>query len=113
MSDDSIREYPEWIVPHADHGDPDCCGLIFPDVRADEADLVCNECGFVLQTVPLADVDRAMLEMSAGEMCSAACSHCGMLNVFLGFSAMLAFTCRHCGAGVQVRRRYSHRRRIR
>ena len=95
------REYPKWIVPHSEHGNADCCGLILPDVRGDEAHLVCNECGAVLRSVPLADMNTAMLEMSAGEMCSATCTHCGIVNIFAGFSAMLAFTCRHVETPVQ------------
>jgi hypothetical protein len=43
-----MREPPEFIVPHSEYGDPECCGLILAHVRGDEADLVCNECGKVM-----------------------------------------------------------------
>ena len=28
-----MREYPAFIVPHADYGDPECPGLVFAVVR--------------------------------------------------------------------------------
>jgi hypothetical protein len=58
MSD--IPDYP-WIpppailVPHADYGDSKCPGLILPEIKGDQADLVCNDCGAVICTVPAAE----------------------------------------------------------
>lgn len=98
------REIPI-IVPHSDHGDPECCGCIFPVVRGDEADLVCNECDVVIRTVSASEAQRVLLEMASGEVCSETCPSCGTLNLFPGFSAMEAYTCRHCGEGVVVQRR--------
>jgi hypothetical protein len=43
-------------VPHADYGDQECCGIIMPVERGDQADLVCKECGAVIGSVA---VDRA------------------------------------------------------
>jgi hypothetical protein len=96
-----MREYPAFIVPHADHGDPDCPGLIMVDCRGDVADLVCNECGIVFRTLPASEADAALAEMASTEMCSATCPKCGELNIFPGFSAMEAYVCRQCGSGVR------------
>src|ERR1035438_5793132 len=50
-------------LPHSDFGDPECCGCLNGVIRGDQADIVCNECGTVLRTVPApkrwADADRA------------------------------------------------------
>src|SRR3954447_26557329 len=85
----AIREYPKYIIPHADHGDPECPGLIMADIRGDTAELVCNDCGAVLSTVPAAEAESKLAEMASGELCSATCPHCGQLNMFPGFSVML------------------------
>jgi hypothetical protein len=96
-------EYPEYILPHSDFGDPECCGLFFPRERGDVADLRCNECGFVLKTVPLADLRRTQDELQLSlEVASEQCPHCGAVDLFPGFSRMLAYTCRHCGEPVKV-----------
>jgi hypothetical protein len=94
------------LVPHSDAGDPDCCGCIVPDIRGDVADLVCNECGLVMnQDVAVNDVNKCLLELApVREATSAHCPYCGALNVFPRFSAMCAFTCRECGQGVLVER---------
>jgi hypothetical protein len=31
------REYPEYILPHAEFGDPECCGLLFGVESGDDA----------------------------------------------------------------------------
>lgn len=53
-------EYPEYVLPHSDFGDPDCCGLFFPVERGDRADVTCNGCRLVLNSVPVADVRRTV-----------------------------------------------------
>jgi transcription initiation factor TFIIIB Brf1 subunit/transcription initiation factor TFIIB len=93
---------PAILVPHSDHGNPECCGLILAKVRGDQADLVCNECGAVIRTVPASDAEQTLAQMASGEICSATCPICGELNIFQGFSVMLAYTCRHCGEGIEV-----------
>jgi uncharacterized protein (DUF983 family) len=45
-------------------------------------------------------------------MCSETCPNCGEVNVFPGFSAMEAFTCRSCGEGVQVHTAHAMKARI-
>jgi hypothetical protein len=99
-----MREPPEFIVPHSDYGDPECCGLIFAEIRGEEADLVCNECGIVIRTVAAGEADKVLLEMSLEQgFASEMCPHCGQVNLIPGFSEMIAFTCRYCGRAVDVR----------
>jgi hypothetical protein len=100
---EAAREIPI-IVPHSDHGDPECCGCLFPMVREDRADIVCNECDVVVRTVPVAEAHQTLPDMASGEVCCEICPNCGALNVFPGFSAMEAYTCRHCGTGMVVQR---------
>ena len=70
-------------------------------IRGDQADIVCNECGTVLRTVPAANVWQTLTELEiALEVASEMCPHCGSVNLFPGFSKMLAFTCRQCGKAV-------------
>lgn len=97
------RTYPVAIVPHADHGDVECCGCLFPVIRGNVADLVCNECGAVVRTVPAAEAEQTLLQMAmTGGVCSETCPHCTALNAFTGFSAMEAYICCECGLGVRV-----------
>ena len=92
------------IIPHEWLGAVDCCGCIIPVIRGDEADLVCNECGGVVRTVPNNKLQQTLERLAASEdMTSAICSHCGALNVFPGFSAIEAFICSECGEGVAVK----------
>jgi hypothetical protein len=95
---------PAILVPHADHGDPECFGLILPEVKGDTAFLTCNDCGAVIRSVPAGDAEQELAKMASGEMCSETCPHCGELNIFQGFSSMEAYICRHCGEGVRVER---------
>ena len=53
------------IVPHSDHGDEECCGCLYPVERGDLADLVCNECGALIQTVPIGEVEPTLLRSRA------------------------------------------------
>ena len=98
------REYPAYIVPHSDHGDPECCGLIMIETEGGTARLVCNECGatFLRPTSP-ASAERKLQKMEAEQpSCSARCPHCGHLNEFTGMDKILLYTCESCGASVQV-----------
>src|SRR5256885_1252353 len=87
------------IVPHESLG-ADCCGCIVAVTRADETDLVCNECDALIRTVPASEAEQALAQLApSDEICTGRCPHCGALNVFPGFSSMEAFTCRECGEG--------------
>ena len=80
-------------------------GCLVVRTREDQAQIVCNECGGLIQTVPIGDVEAAMLELAQTEtVCSAGCTHCGALNIFPGMSAIMAFICHECGEGVEVPR---------
>lgn len=93
------------IVPHENVADVDCCGCLIVRTRADQADIVCNECGAVIQTVAIEDAETVMLELSQTDIvCTARCPHCGALNIFPGMSGIEAFICRECGQGVDVSR---------
>jgi hypothetical protein len=70
-------------------------------VRGDQAEITCNECGAVVRTVPVEQAPAVMVRLAAsGEICSARCTHCVALNTFPGFSAIDAFICSECGEGV-------------
>ena len=91
----------ETTLPHSDFGDPECCGCLNGVIRGDQADIVCNECGTVLRTVPAANVGQTITELEITlDVASEMCPHCGSVNLFPGFSKMLAFTCRQCGKAV-------------
>jgi hypothetical protein len=91
------------IIPHESTG-ADCCGCLIVQVRGDRADIICNECGIVVRTVPADRAAGVLVEMASGEICTARCTHCGALNTFPGFSAIEAFICSECGEGVAVPR---------
>ena len=91
----------ETTLPHSEFGDPECCGCLSGVIRGDQADIVCNECGTVLRTVPAANVGQTLTELEITlDVASAMCPHCGLVNLFPGFSKMLAFTCQQCGKAV-------------
>jgi hypothetical protein len=91
----------ETTLPHSDFGDPECCGCLNGVIRGDQADIVWNECGAVLRTVPVANVGQTLTELELTlEVASEVCPHCGWVNLFPGLSRMLAFSCRHCGKAV-------------
>ena len=98
-----LWEYPEYILPHSEFGDPECCGLLFPVERGDLADITCNECGKIFRTVRVGDLWRALDEMELSlAVASEKCPHCGAVNLFPGFSRMLAYICRECRKSVRV-----------
>jgi len=48
-------------------------------------------------------LQRTLDEMELSlEMCSAICPHCGKVNIFPGFSEMIAYTCQRCGRAVVI-----------
>jgi len=76
-----------------------------PVERGAQTDLVCNECGAVIATVPADEAEPTLLRMAMSEgVCTETCPHCGDVNVFTGFSSMDAYMCCHCGRGVVVQR---------
>ena len=68
----------ETTLPDSGFGDPECCGCLNGVIRGDQADIVCNECGTVLRTVPVANVGRTLTELELKlEVASEMCPHCG------------------------------------
>jgi hypothetical protein len=89
------------IVTHQNLG-VDCPGCLYVRIEGEMADIVCNECEAVIRTVPLADVERIVLELDATDaICSAVCTHCGAVNTFPGWTSIEAFVSA-CGEGVTV-----------
>jgi hypothetical protein len=89
-------------LPHQLFGEPDCCGCLNGMVRADYAEIICNECEAVIRRVPVESLQRTLddLELSL-DLTTTKCPHCGAVNLFSGFTEMLAFVCRQCGKGVR------------
>jgi hypothetical protein len=66
------------IIPHEEVADVDCCGCLMVRLREREADILCNECGVVIRTIAIKEVESAMLEMArTNTICSARCPHAG------------------------------------
>ena len=86
------------LLPHADFGDPECCGCLHGIINGDLAHIECNECGQVLRRVRAAYLEKTFAEMESSlDVDSAVCPYCGTENSFPGFSRVQAFICQHCG----------------
>jgi hypothetical protein len=88
-------------LPHQLFGDPDCCGCLNGMIWEDHAEIICNECDIVIRRVPVDSLQPALddLELSL-DVTTTKCPHCGAVNLFPGFTRMLAFVCQQCGNGV-------------
>ena len=95
------------IVPHEVATGADCDGCLIVQQRVGVADLICNSCGIVVDTVPIDHAGTRLMELASVEMeiSSARCPHCGTLNTFPGFRVIEAFICQECGEGVDIERR--------
>ncbi len=96
----------ETMLRHSAFGDSECSGSLRTSTQGDEAQLVCNECGAIVRTMPAADLNETLrdLELSmdvAGEICP----NCTSVNLFLGSTQVSSFTCRSCGQEVYIARR--------
>jgi hypothetical protein len=104
---EELREYPKWIAPHSEFGDPECCGLLFPVVVGTGPDghLLCNECGATSHRMPAEELTRKIAEMEcefAKESGGTVCPFCGKVNERPGFSQLFALVCYGCGKGVGI-----------
>jgi hypothetical protein len=90
------------IIPHELATGADCDGCLMVKERGDVADLVCNSCGAVVDTVPLHRAGTRLMELASTEVCRTLCPHCGATNVFRGFTVIKAFKCQEYGEGVDV-----------
>ena len=92
-------------MPHSDYGDSECCGCLFPAEHDGKVDLTCNECGVVLCSIPVHEVEMRMLQMAiALGFCSEIRPYCKEVSTLLGYDCVLAYVCRHCERGVSVHR---------
>jgi hypothetical protein len=88
-------------IPHADFGDPQCCGCLCGVVQGDQAKIICNECEKVLRTVPASELQNTLDHMQLTlDAAAAMCPHCRAVNVFPGLTKVAASVCRDCGKGV-------------
>src|SRR6185312_7732804 len=89
--------------PHANYGDPECCGCLTGIVRAREIHLTCNECGAVVRSAPVVGFQSTLDEIQlALGVCAEMCPHCRAVNLFPGFSIMRAYVCQKCGKAVEA-----------
>jgi uncharacterized protein (DUF983 family) len=57
----------------------------------------------VIRSVPVAKMLQTFTEMEPTlETLQRSLPHCGAVNLFPGFSQILAFTCKECGAGARL-----------
>ena len=91
-------------IPHELATGADCDGCLVVEEHGDMADLVCNSCGAVVDTVSIDRVGPRLMDLASVEICSALCPHCGGVNTFPGFTVIEAFICQECGGGVSVER---------
>jgi hypothetical protein len=70
------RDAVETTMPHATFGEPECCGCLVGLTKGDRADIMCNECGTVILSIPAASLRRTLdgLELSL-EIATAICPH--------------------------------------
>ena len=91
-----------WL-PHQNFGDPDCSGFLFGITSDDMGYIGCNDCDGVVRVLPASKLQGALDEMELSmESCTEICPHCGKVNLFVGFSTMLIYTCRECGEPVKL-----------
>jgi hypothetical protein len=74
-----------------------CYGCIVAEIEGETVKLVCNECEAVVGMENLS----ILTQLLGLECAKAMCPYCGMANTFPGFTEMIAYTCKHCGRGVE------------
>src|SRR5262249_23665092 len=91
------------FVPHAGFGDPEGPGFLFGWIHGGRAYIGCSCCDAVIRTLPAAELQAVLNEMELSPAsCTEQCPHCGKMNLMVGFSKMLAYTCRECGEPVRL-----------
>jgi hypothetical protein len=91
------------ILPHSSFGDENCCGCLNGIVRGRQAEITCNECQTVVQTVPASDLQSTLNRMELSlDIASALCPYCGAAHLAPGFSELLAFVCDKCHKVVRL-----------
>ena len=88
-------------IPHSNCGDLNCRGHLTGLTRGDWAEVVCNECGAVVRTVPVSELGKTLTQMELSlELATAICPRCGAVNLLPDFTNVVAFVCEQCGLGV-------------
>ena len=94
------RGYP--LVSHQGATGADCGGYFIVEERGDAADIVCNECHRLVQTLPTQHVKPFLAPLASLDIWNAPCPHCGCLYAFPGFKPLEIFVCRECGKSVSI-----------
>jgi hypothetical protein len=85
------------ILPHSSFGDESCCGCLNGVVRGRDAEIRCNECEAVIQTVPTSELQSTLNRLELGlDLASALCPYCGSAHLAPGFSKLMVFVCENC-----------------
>jgi hypothetical protein len=95
------------IVPHEIVAKVECCGCLVAIPRGDRAEIRCNECDALIETVRLDELETMMSRLALPmweKVTSERCPHPGASNVFPAFSSIEAFICKECGEGVRIER---------
>jgi hypothetical protein len=50
-------------IPHAEFGNPECCGCLCGVPSGDSAKIVCNECMAIIKIISRNDLQRTLHEM--------------------------------------------------
>lgn len=64
---------PNPLVPHSDHGDPECCGLLIIEEQGDCTAILCNECGVTIYTGSPGEAQERLAGMASTEICTETC----------------------------------------
>ena len=94
------------FLPHQSCGDPDCCGLSWGVLRADQpdtADIIGNDCKAIVRTVPgrrsATHSERDGINPRRGECTTPPLRKRESIS---GVSEMLVFVCNECGESVRI-----------
>ena len=84
--------------------DPECCGCLNGIIRATVLLSLATNALRWSARYRRRTYQQTLTEMELTlELCSAICPHCGSTNLFPGFSQIMAYTCKECGAGCRSR----------
>src|SRR5215469_6257207 len=76
QQDEDEHEHDYLIVPHG----VDCDGRLIVEEHGTMADVKCNSCGAVVDTIPLERAGTRLMELASVEISSAICPRCGAIK---------------------------------
>ena len=79
---------------------PDCNGHLIIEERGGVADVKCNSCGTVVDTVPIDRAGLRLIELGSEEICSARCPHCGATTCFTASRSLKRSYARNAAKGL-------------